>query len=147
MKKYVLKLLTLGLVIISCLAFAGCGSNAGDKYTGTWIANNSNDNDIIESYFVIEKSKDNDKVLIATKYSLFTNTFKFGSIQSDKKYHAEKTQKMMYLKGDNAEINGVVYSIVNGKLASNGDSEYQKISDKSMTFDEMNKDRGFPEPK
>jgi|GEM_PF-4776875 len=39
-----------------------------------------------------------------------------------------------------------LYYIQDGKLIADKHS-YDRVSDKSMTFDEMNNGRGYPEPK
>lgn len=147
MKKYVLKLLTLGLVIISCLAFAGCGSNAGNKYIGTWadikVLENGSPS---EQYILVEKNKNIENGYIINEYYL-TKSGWTGQLTTDhEQYNATLDDKGLLVKDGEHNF----YIDNSNKLRGNqgyGKNGFNKLSDKSITFDEMNKDRGFPEPK
>lgn len=123
MKKILYTLLSISVLLVS-LAIAGCGSD-GDKYLGTWVIKGT---DGSFSYSVISKSDIKDAYII-TDYEFSINSM-------DKLYNHSTSAS---IKNNILEdSDGLHYTLKDNKLiTNNGHSIYTKVSDKSMTLDEI----------
>lgn len=123
MKKILYTLISISILIVS-LAIAGCG-NDGDKYLGTWAIKFDNG---AYSYFVITKGEIKDSYLV-TDYNFSKSSMNdvYGSTVG-----ASIKDKTL------EDNNGVHYVLKENKLIlNNGRTVYNKVSDKSMTLDEI----------
>ena len=116
------------LFCVLCSILSGCGKQEGSEFLGTWKKETEvrykpediderHQNIKIETYLVIEASENGKNTFTATEYRLEKDF--------SKRYYIE-----------------------NGKLRENTAKEdYEHVSDKSMTFEELNNGRGYPAPK
>lgn len=126
MKKIIYTLLSISILLVS-LAIAGCGSD-GDKYLGTWTIKFDNG---AYSYFVITKGEIKDSYLV-TDYN-----FSKSSINDVYGSTVGASIKENILE----DTNGVHYVLKDNKLMiNNGHTVYNKVSDKSMTLEEIKSD-------
>jgi len=141
-------ILLLGLL---CSILSGCGKQAGSEFVGTWMSNDGfwEDNHVKNTYevfFVIEKAQNGDTAYIVTRYELIHSTQKpSGEI----KLKTEKKQfPAQYKDGILERDFSEKFYLEDGKLRANTSKKiFDHISDKSMTFEEMNNGRGYPAPK
>ena len=97
-----------------------------------------------ETFYVIEKAQNGDTAYIVTKYELKNDVAKPSG---ETKLDTNKKQfPAQYKDGILEKDFSVKYYIQDGKLVADKHS-YDRVSDKSITFDEMNNGRGYPEPK
>ena len=146
MKKIVLKVLALFFISFT-VVLAGCGSSPGDKFVGTW---NKGD-DQFETYLIIEKNKNSDSYIF-TKYHL-SNLPHQDWTQNKKVFTKDATKVIQNLTVDKDKLEwtqgGYFYIDNAGDLrasADYGNNSFKKISDKALTFEEMNKGRDYPDP-
>ena len=95
----------------------------------------------IETYLVIEASENGKNTFTATEYRL--------EKEGESKYRASQKKFPLQRKDGILEKDfSKRYYIENGKLRENTAKEdYEHVSDKSMTFEELNNGRGYPAPK
>ena len=138
------------LLSILCLVLSGCGKQAGSEFVGTWkysgIQRGERFDKTYDTFYVIEKSKNGDTAYIVTRYELINNTQKAsGKTELDTQ---KKQFPAQYKDGILEKDFSEKYYLEDGKLKSNITKEvYERVSDKSMTFEEMNNGRGYPAPK
>jgi len=134
------------LFCVLCSILSGCGKQAGSEFIGTWKYAGTYDGDPYEYFYVIEKAKSGDTTYIITRYDLDVNRMKkafSGEIELNTKTKQFPAQyKDGILEKDFSEK----YYIQDGKLVI-GNKSLEHVSDKSMTFEEMNNGRGYPAPK
>lgn len=146
MKKIILKVLALFFISFT-VVLAGCGSSPGDKFLGTW---NKGD-DQFETYLVIEKNKNSDSYIL-TQYHLSNLPHRDWNLNKDV-YTKDATKNIYNLTPDKDKLarDWECYFYIDnaGELRANvgyGNNSFKKISDKALTFEEMNKGRGYPDP-
>lgn len=141
------KMTTVMLLLVTlCMVLAGCGKQPGSEFVGTWKYSGEYNGEHYETFYVIEKAQNGDTSYIVTCYELDINRMKkafSGKIELDT---SKKQFPAQYKDGILEKDFSVKYYIQDGKLIADKHS-YDRISDKSMTFDEMNNGRGYPEPK
>lgn len=149
MKKIILKVLALFFISFT-VVLAGCVSSPGDKFVGTWGFIGTSEHPS-EHYLVIEKSKNSNSYEL-TQYHLYEHSYpdwknktRIYQKESSKDIHhlTENKDKLEFTPG------GYFYIDNAGELRANvdyGNVGYKKISDKALTFEEMNKGRGYPDP-
>ena len=143
------KMTTVMLLLAAlCMTLAGCGKQPGNEFVGTWENETVYSGENCETFYVIEKAQNGDTAYIVTWYELDIDRMKkavSGKIvlaSSKKQFPAH--YKDGILKRDSSKK----FYLENGKLREgNSEQVYERVSDKSMTFDEMNNGRGYPEPK
>jgi hypothetical protein len=148
MKKQTM-LLLLALAAL-CAVFSGCGKEAGIEFVGTWkydgFFEDGHFKKDYEEIYVIEKAQNGDTNYIVTKYRLENITIKSSGeiiLEAHKKQFPAQ-YKDGILEKDFSEK----YYIEDGKLKTNvAEETYERVSDKSMTFEEMDNGRGYPAPK
>lgn len=144
-------LLLMLLLSILCLVLSGCGKQAGSEFIGTWMSNDGffEDNhckNTYEVFFVVEKAKNGDTAYIVTRYTFTHSTQKPSG---EVKLETEKKQfPAQYKDGILERDFSERFYLEDGKLRVNTSKKiFEHISDKSMTFEEMNNGRGYPAPK
>ena len=147
MKKHISLIL---LFCALCSILSGCGKQAGSEFVGTWkydgFYEGTNSKKTYEEIYVIEKAKNGDTNYIVTKYRLENITQKpSGKIVLD----AHKKQfPAQYKDGVLERDFSEKFYLEDGKLKSSAKKEvYERVSDKSMTFEDMDNGRGYPAPK
>ena len=132
------------LLAALCMALAGCGKQPGSEFVGTWKNETVYSGENCETFYVIEKAQNGDTAYIVTKYELKNDVAKPSG---ETKLDTNKKQfPAQYKDGILEKDFSVKYYIQDGKLVADKHS-YDRVSDKSITFDEMNNGRGYPEPK
>lgn len=158
------------LTIITCILFTACGKEPGDEFVGTWKYAKTYDagsyTDLpIEEYYVIERLNNSKNSFVITYYKLMTDhtepryVFKEEIVKESIKPYSRKEQysaqyqdgvmvkdpwKKFILDKDNK------MSVITARMSGETKPEegiFERISDKSMTFEEMNNGRDFPTPK
>lgn len=149
MKKIILKVLALFFISFTSV-LAGCGSSPGDKFLGTW-SDATGENLPFETYLVIEKNKNSDSYIL-TQYTL-SNLSHRDWTQNKDVFIKDATKNIYNLTPDKDKLSRdweCYFYIDNaGELRANvgyGKEGYKRISDKALTFEEMNKGRGYPDP-
>ena len=146
MRKYMMSLLLIFAAI--CAMASGCGKEAGSEFVGTWKYAGVYDNNPYEMYYVIEKSKNGDTTYIVTRYRLGIDSAKQAFFGKDELITKVKQFPAQYKDGILEKDFSEKYYIEDGKLKTNvAEETYERISDKSMTFEEMDNGRGYPAPK
>lgn len=147
MKKNILLIL---LFCVLCSTLSGCGKQAGSEFIGTWRYSGTHRGErydkTYDTFYVIEKSKNGDTAYIVTRYELTNSTQKSsGKTELDTQ---KKQFPAQYKDGILEKDFSEKYYLEDGKLKSSAQKEvYERVSDKSMTFEEMNNGRGYPAPK
>lgn len=149
MKKHISFIL---LFCVLCSILSGCGKQEGSEFLGTWKKETEvrykpediderHQNIKIETYLVIEASENGKNTFTATEYRL--------EKEGESKYRASQKKFPLQRKDGILEKDfSKRYYIENGKLRENTAKEdYEHVSDKSMTFEELNNGRGYPAPK
>ena len=142
-------LLLLALAAL-CAVFSGCGKEAGSEFVGTWkydgFFEDGHFKKDYEEIYVIEKAQNGDTNYIVTKYRLENITIKSSGeiiLEAHKKQFPAQ-YKDGILEKDFSEK----FYLEDGKLKSSASKAvYGHVSDKPMTFDELNNGRGYPAPK
>ena len=139
------KMTTVMLLLAAlCMTLAGCGKQPGSEFVGTWKNETVYSGENCETFYVIEKAQNGDTAYIVTKYELKNDVAKpSGKTKLDTN---KKQFPAQYKDGILEKDFSVKYYIQDGKLIADKHS-CDRVSDKSMTFDEMNNGRGYPEPK
>ena len=134
------------LFCVLCSILSGCGKQAGSEFIGTWRYAGTHHGDPYEYFYVIEKAKNGDTTYMVTYYRLGVNNFK-KAFSGKVELSTEKKQfPVKYVDGILEKDFSVKYYLQDGKLIIDKDS-YERVSDKSMTFEEMDNGRGYPAPK
>lgn len=142
-KNMILTILLLGVISI---ILSGCGKQAGSEFIGTWKYASSYNDAPYEYFYIIEKAKNGDTTYMVTYYRLGVDSFK-KALSGKVELATEKKQfPVKYVDGILEKDSSVKYYLQDGKLIIDKDS-YERVSDKSMTFEEMNNGRGYPTPK
>ena len=146
MKKHtILTILLLGVISI---ILSGCGKQAGSEFVGTWKYAGIYDGNPYEMFYVIEKAKNGDTTFIITRYRLGIDSAKQAFFGKNELITKTKQFPAQYKDGVLEKDFSEKYYIENGKLKTNvAEESYERVSDKSMTFEEMNNGRGYPAPK
>lgn len=143
------KMTTVMLLLAAlCMTLAGCGKQPGSEFVGTWKYSGQYRGEHYDKtydiFYVIEKAQNGDTAYIVTKYELKNDVAKpSGKTKLDTN---KKQFPAQYKDGILEKDFSVKYYIQDGKLIADKHS-CDRVSDKSMTFDEMNNGRGYPEPK
>ena len=145
------KMTTVMLLLAAlCMALAGCGKQPGSEFVGTWKYSGQYRGEHYDKtydiFYVIEKAQNGDTAYIVTRYELIHSTQKpSGEI----KLKTEKKQfPAQYKDGILERDFSEKFYLEDGKLRANTSKKiFDHISDKSMTFEEMNNGRGYPAPK
>lgn len=132
------------LLAALCMTLAGCGKQPGSEFVGTWKNETVYSGENCETFYVIEKAQNGDTAYIVTKYEL-KNIVEKSSGETELDTN-KKQFPAQYKDGILEKDFSVKYYIQDGKLIADKHS-YDRVSDKSMTFDEMNNGRGYSEPK
>ena len=147
MKKHISLIL---LFCVLCSILSGCGKQAGSEFIGTWKYNgffeDGHSKKTYEIFYVIEKAKNGDTSYIVTTYRLEDIT----KIPSEKKMLETHTKQFpaQYKDGILEKDFSEKFYLEDGKLKSSAKKEvYERVSDKPMTFEEMDNGRGYPAPK
>ena len=143
------KMTTVMLLLAAlCMALVGCGKQPGSEFVGTWKYSGQYRGEYSDKtydiFYVIEKAQNGDTAYIVTKYEL-KNIVEKSSGETELDTN-KKQFPAQYKDGILEKDFSVKYYIQDGKLIADKHS-YDRVSDKSMTFDEMNNGRGYPEPK
>ena len=139
------KMTTVMLLLAAlCMTLAGCGKQPGNEFVGTWKNETVYSGENCETFYVIEKAQNGDTAYIVTKYEL-KNIVEKSSGETELDTN-KKQFPAQYKDGILEKDFSVKYYIQDGKLIADKHS-YDRVSDKSMTFDEMNNGRGYSEPK
>jgi hypothetical protein len=145
------KMTTVMLLLAAlCMALAGCGKQPGSEFVGTWKYSGQYRGEHYDKtydiFYVIEKAQNGDTAYIVTKYELKNDVAKpSGKTKLDTN---KKQFPAHYKDGILERDSSKKFYLENGKLREgNSEQVYERVSDKSMTFDEMNNGRGYPEPK
>ena len=139
------KMTTVMLLLTAlCMTLAGCGKQPGSEFVGTWKNETVYSGENCETFYVIEKAQNGDTAYIVTKYEL-KNIVEKSSGETELDTN-KKQFPAQYKDGILEKDFSVKYYIQDGKLIADKHS-YDRVSDKSMTFDEMNNGRGYSEPK
>ena len=143
------------LFCVLCSILSGCGKKAGSEFVGTWkreyetkykTPDKYHQNSTTEEYLVIEGNENGKSTFIVTEYRLGIDHAKMA-FSGNIELKTEKNQfPVQYKDGLLEKDFSKKYYIENGKLKVNNDV-YERVSDKSMTFEEMNNGRGYPAPK
>lgn len=148
MKKHGISfILLLGLL---CSILSGCGKQAGSEFVGTWkysgIHRAEYHDKTYDTFYTIEKAQNGDTTYIVTRYELINRTQKSSG---EIKLTTEKKQfPAQYKDGILERDFSEKFYLEDGKLRANTSKEaFERVSDKSMTFEEMNNGRGYPAPK
>ena len=148
-----MKKITISLTLlfsILCLVLSGCGKQAGSEFVGTWkysgIYRGEHYEKTYDTFYVIEKAQNGDTAYIVTRYELTNSTAKpSGKTELDTQ---KKQFPAQYKDGILEKDFSEKYYLEDGKLKTNASKNiYERVSDKSMTFEEMNNGRGYPTPK
>ena len=147
MKKHISLIL---LFCVLCSILSGCGKQAGSEFVGTWKYNgffeDGHSKNDYEVFYIVEKSKNGDTTYIITRYEL-ENIQKKPSGKIMLETHT-KQFPAQYKDGVLERDFSEKYYLEDGKLKSSAKKEiYERVSDKSMTFEEMDNGRGYPAPK
>ena len=129
-----------------CSILSGCGKQAGSEFVGTWKYAGTYDGDPYEYFYVIEKAKNGDTTYIITRYDLDINRMKKAFSGEIELNTGKKQFPAQYKDGILEKDFSEKYYIQDGKLVV-GNKSLERVSDKSMTFEEMNNGRGYPAPK
>ena len=146
MKKHPISLILLILVLCSILS--GCGKQAGNEFVGTWKYSGVYKGEHYETFYVIEKAKNGDTSYLVTRYELDINRAKKAFSGKIELATEKKQFPAQYKDGILEKDPSEKYYLEDGKLKTNVSQDiYERVSDKSMTFEEMNNGRGYPAPK
>ena len=145
MKKHISLIL---LFCVLCSILSGCGKQAGSEFIGTWKYVGTYDGNPYEMFYIIEKAKNGDTAYIVTRYRLGIDSAKQAFSGKNELITKRKQFPAQYKDGILEKDFSEKYYLEDGKLKSNITKEvYERVSDKSMTFEEMDNGRGYPAPK
>lgn len=153
MKKHAI--LIILLISSICIIISGCGKQEGDEFTGTWKRNietryekpdKYHQNTTTEEYLVIERSENGKTAFIVTEYRLGIDHAKMAFSGKTEQKSEKRQFPAQYKDGVLEKDFSKKFYIDNGQLKVNNEV-YERVSDKSMTFEEMNNGRGYPAPK
>jgi hypothetical protein len=143
-----MKRFTLLFVLVAgflCSILSGCGKEAGSEFVGTWKYAGTYDGEPYEYFYVIEKAKNGDTTYIITRYELDVNRMKKAFSGKIELNTQKKQFPAQYKDGILEKDFSEKYYIQDGKLVV-GNKNLERVSDKSMTFEEMDNGRGYPAP-
>ena len=134
------------LFCVLCSILSGCGKQAGNEFVGTWKYSGTYDGEHYETFYVIEKAKNGDTSYLVTRYELDINRAKKAFSGKIELATEKKQFPAQYKDGILEKDFSEKYYIQDGKLVV-GNKSLERVSDKSMTFEEMDNGRGYPAPK
>ena len=147
------KMTTVMLLLAAlCMALAGCAKQPGSEFVGTWKYSGQYRGEHYDKtydvFYVIEKAQNGDTAYIVTWYELDIDRMKKAVSGKIVLASSKKQFPAHYKDGILERDSSKKFYLENGKLKEgNSEQVYERVSDKSMTFDEMNNGRGYPEPK